>query len=185
MQVQSRTAGFSAIDMLCVVSIMGIVSAMAVFQVEAGRSSVRGDGAARNLIAQLSTARELAISERRNVEVAFPGPNLVSLVRHEVPGGTTTLKTVALESGVEFRLTDGVPDTPDAFGNAVPIDFGPAASVMFGTEGSLTDAAGNPVSGTVFMAIPNQQRSTRAVTVLGPTGRVRGYRWDGAAWRPL
>jgi Tfp pilus assembly protein FimT len=122
---RSRSAGFSAVDMLCVVSIIGIVSAMAVFQVEAARPGLRGDGAARNVIAQLTTARELAISERRNIEVTFPGPNLVSLVRHEVPAGTTTLRTVALEGGVEFRLTAGVSDTPDAFGNAAPIDLVP------------------------------------------------------------
>src|SRR6185503_488651 len=141
----TRSAGFSAVDLLCAVSIIGIVSATAVFQIEVARPGIRGNGATRNLIAQLTTARELAISERRNIEITFPAANMVSLIRHEIPGGTTTLKTVALEGGVEFRLTAGVPDTPDAFGNDAAVDFGPAAVVMFGTEGSLIDLTGNPI----------------------------------------
>jgi hypothetical protein len=34
----------------------------------------------------------------------------------------------------------------------------------------------------VFLAIPNAGFSSRAVTVLGATGRVRGYRWIGNQW---
>jgi hypothetical protein len=33
------------------------------------------------------------------------------------------------------------------------------------------------------LAIPNIGESARAVTVLGSTGRVRGYRWNGTNWK--
>ena len=33
------------------------------------------------------------------------------------------------------------------------------------------------------MAIPNVLLSLRAVTVLGSTGHVRGYRWNGLDWK--
>jgi hypothetical protein len=171
--------------MLLVITVLGIVASMAVFQIEAARPGIKGDGAMRTLMTQLTTARELAMSERRNIEIAFPGPNQVSIIRHEVPAGTTTLRTVALEGGVEFRLIPGVADTPEAFGNAAAVDFGGAGAVMFSTDGSLIDATGNPVSGTVFMAVPNSPRSLRAITLLGPTGRMRAFRWDGVAWHPL
>jgi len=35
----------------------------------------------------------------------------------------------------------------------------------------------------VFVTLPNVVLSARAVTVLGSTGRVRGYRWDGSGWK--
>ena len=57
---------------------------------------------------------------------------------------------------------------------------------MFNTEGMLVDSGGIPVNGTVFLLIPTdggfQQGSYRAVTVLGATGRVRGFRWNGGQW---
>jgi hypothetical protein len=75
-----------------------------------------------------------------------------------------------------------VPDTPDAFGNANAVAFGVANTVMFGTDGTLIDGNGNPLNGTVFLIIISQPESARAVTVLGATGRIRGYRWWGGVW---
>ena len=48
---------------------------------------------------------------------------------------------------------------------------------MFTTDGTLIDSGGTPINGTVFLSIQNQPESARAVTVLGSTGRVRGYKW--------
>jgi hypothetical protein len=82
-------------------------------------------------------------------------------------------------------LTAGLPDTPDAFGNTGPIAFGTATVIKFAPDGTLVDQSGQGLNGSVFMAIPNIQGtnlSARAITVLGSTGRVRGYRWDGSKW---
>jgi hypothetical protein len=38
------------------------------------------------------------------------------------------------------------------------------------------------LNGTIVLASPNILNSTRAVTVFGSTGRVRGYRWNSKAW---
>jgi hypothetical protein len=53
---------------------------------------------------------------------------------------------------------------------------------MFGPDGSFVDPTGVPVNGTVFLGVPGQVETARAVTVFGSTGRVRGYRWIGSAW---
>ena len=99
---------------------------------------------------------------------------------------TTVLAAIPMEGGAQFGLTSGVPDTPDGFGllgNGVSAYFGTATtSIFFTSDGSLISGAGLPVNGTVFLTIPNQPRGTRAVTVLGATGRIRGYKWDGAQW---
>jgi hypothetical protein len=81
-----------------------------------------------------------------------------------------------------YRLTAGVSDTPDAFGATAAVAFGGPTTVYFQPDGSLTDAQTLPISGTVFLGDPTRPLSARAVTVLGPTGRVEAYRWDSRAW---
>ena len=177
-QPMRRQAGFSLLEMMATLSIMAIVGSMATASLVTARRAYQGDGAMRLVMSQLNTAREMAITQRHNMEVQFVGGNWVRIVRHEnAVGVTTLLSNVALESGAQFALTAGVPDTPDGFGATSPIEFGTAATVMFTTDGTLIDSGGSPINGTVFLSIQNQQESARAVTVLGSTGRVRGYKW--------
>lgn len=167
---------------MLVVGIMGVLSGMAVLQIGNSRPAMRGDGAMRVIMAQLNTAREQSITQRRNILVNFTENNEVQLVRQEVPAGETVLMTIPLEGGVRFALVADLPDTPEAFGNDEPIDFGAADDTLFTTDGTLINQVGQPVNGTVFLAVPGQALSARAVTVLGATGRVRAYKWDGARW---
>jgi prepilin-type N-terminal cleavage/methylation domain-containing protein len=175
--------GFSLVDMLAVMAVMGIVGSMATMQVGNVRRSMQGDGAMRIVMSQLNSARELAITQRRNMEVRFVGANWLEIVRNDVPSGTTVLTKVALEGNARYALVDGVTDdTPDAFGNGTAISFGTATKIMFAPDGTLIDNAGSPLNGTVFLSVLNVPTSFRAVTVLGATGRVRSYRWNGAVW---
>lgn len=164
------------------IGLIGVVSAIAVVQVGSAHLAIRGDGGMRIVMAQMNTARETSISERRNVQVVFPGQNTVQLVRQDIPTGTTLVGSAIFEGGVQLDLEPGLPDTPDGFGHAQAVDFGAATRVMFSSDGTLVDQAGNPVNGTIFVAVPGQPRSQRAITILGSIGRVRGYRWDGQEW---
>ena len=76
----------------------------------------------------------------------------------------------------------GVPDSPDTFGNSSPVDFGGEDPLMFLSDGSLIDDQGNPIHGSLFLGIQDHPETARAVTILGATGRVRGYRWTGQEW---
>jgi Tfp pilus assembly protein FimT len=155
---------------------------MATAQMAGARRAMQGDGAMRLLMGQLALAREMAVTQRRNMEIRFVSTNWVQIVRHEVPAGTTTLASSVFEGNVQFSLLPGVADTPDGFGTANGIAFGVATTLTFNTDGTLVDNAGNPINGTVFLAIANIKQSQRAVTVMGSTGRVRGYKWTGAGW---
>ena len=180
----ASVSGFTLIEMMLVVCIIGIMSAMAMFQVGSVRPGMLGDGAMRSVMGELNTAREMAIAQRRWMQVNFVGVNRIQIVRIELAAGqTTTLRDVMFESGVRYELISAIADTPDAFGKASATSFGSATAVRFNSEGSLVDTSGAPVNGTVFLAIPNQDLSYRAVTVQGSTGRVRGYKWVGAGWR--
>jgi prepilin-type N-terminal cleavage/methylation domain-containing protein len=179
----SSSAGFTLIEMMLVVCVMGIIAAMATFQIGSIRPGLQGDGAMRAVMAELNGAREMAIAQRRYMEISFVGTNRIQVIRRDLPNGTTTLRDVAFEAGVQYGLIAGIGDTPDGFGNGSATSFGAAPAIMFSTDGALIDTAGAPVNGTVFLAIPNESLSFRAVTVQGSTGRVRGYRWTGSQWR--
>ena len=181
-------AGFTLLEAMVTLTISAVVGSMATAQMSDVRRSMESDGAMRLVMTELNTARDMAMTQRHNMEIQFiagagNSGNWVRTVRHEAPGVTTTvLRSVALESHATFSLAPGVADTPDAFGATAPVAFGIAQTIMFSTDGMLIDGSGNPLNGTVFLAIANQQASARAVTVLGATGRVRGYKWFRGAW---
>ncbi len=177
-----RDAGFSLVETLVVLTIGVVLAAIATMQIGAVRPSMQGDSAMRVVMSQLNQAREMAIAQRRNMELQFIVPNGIRIVRHDVPNGTTVVSAAVLEDGAEFQLLAGAPDTPDGFGNATAIDFGAANAVMFTSDGTLIDDVGNPVDGTVFLMLPSGGLSARAVSILGATGRVKGYRWNGSTW---
>ena len=178
--------GFTLLEMMVVVSIMAIVGSMATASLVSTRKGLQGDGAMRLVMTQFNIARETAITQRRNIELQFVGGNWIRTIRHEAPGITTTLLTsVALESNATFSQVTGagVGDTLDGFGTGTGqgVVFGLATSIQFTTDGTLIDGNGNPLNGTIFLSIANQPESARAVTVLGSTGRVRGYKWTPAS----
>jgi prepilin-type N-terminal cleavage/methylation domain-containing protein len=179
---EQSDVGFSLLELMLTIGIIGVVSAIAVVQIGTAQQSIKGDGGMRIVLAQMNIARELALAQRRTMQVRFVGANTVQIVRNNVPNGTTVLRSVVLEGGVEFALVDGLPDTPDAFGKAAALDFGGAATTTFNSDGTFVDATGKPINGTVFLAIRGHARSARAVTVLGSIGRIRAYRWNGAQW---
>lgn len=175
-------AGFSLLEMLLVVVILLIVMGMALFATRAIQANLRANAGLNQVVGLLRTARETSISERRNVRVEFLGTNRIRLTRQELPVGTTVTRDVNLENNMQFMLTPGVPDTPDLFGNAAAVSFGGTPVMMFMSDGTFVDANGNPLNGTLFLGVPNQPETARAVTIVGATGRIRGYRWTGGGW---
>ena len=175
-------AGYSAIELMVTLAITGIVAAIAMFNIGSAVPGLKSDGAMRLVMTQLNAARETAITQRRNFQVSFINTNRIQLIRQNLPGGTTLLSTVYLEGGLTYRVESSVPDTPEGFGKSSAVSFGTATSIMFSPDGTLVNQSGVPVNGTIFLSLASEPRSVRAVTVLGSTGRVRGYRWSGVSW---
>jgi Tfp pilus assembly protein FimT len=177
-------AGYSAVEMMMTLALISLLGGMAVVQISQSVAPMKADGGMRVVLSQLNTARQLAISQRKYMRVTFVGNNQIGILREDAPAATTTvISTVLFEGGVQMVLVTGVPDTPDLFGKATAVDFGTATEVKFGPDGTLVNQSGATLNGTVFVASPGVVRSARAVTVLGSTGRVRGYKWDGLAWK--
>ena len=181
--------GMSLIEMLVVIIILATVTSMATAELTSVRRSMQGDGAMRLVMSQLTLAREMAVTQRRTMEVTFVGGvggNWIQIWRYELSGAKTRLSNMAFEGNVTYKLIPTVTtDTPDLFGNSSALAFGTATNppYKFSTDGMLIDQSGNPLNGTVFLAVPNIWQSQRAVTIMGMTGRVRGYKWLGGSWK--
>jgi len=170
------------IELLVVVGIIGMAFATVMIMPTALRGA-RTDSGLSRVGATLRTAREQAISQRRNVRVSFTNNNQITVTRVNVPATTTTvLSTVWLEDGITFQRFVGVPDTPDGFGNGTAVSFGSATTVQFTSEGSFVDQNGDPVNGTVQIGRYDDPTSARAVTLFGPTALIRQWRWNGSRW---
>ena len=181
-------SGFSLLEVLVVVGILGTLAGMAMMVSPAFSQHARAEAGISQVLDVMRSAREVAVSQRRNVEVVFIGLNAIRTRRIDIDAngnqtGTTTLRTVELENRVEFRLEPGVPDTPDGFGNATALDFDTVGPWMFTSEGTFVNNTGDPINGTVFMSISSQANSARAISVLGTTALIRPWRWNGREWQ--
>jgi prepilin-type N-terminal cleavage/methylation domain-containing protein len=178
-----RQDGFTLVEMLMAVALVGIMSAMAVAVTPNLIAGTRADSAAVSTLSVLDVARERAITERRNFEVRFITPNRIQLIRSEIPGpGTTVVTDVRFENDLQFLRFAGMPDTPDAFGGTGAINFGVTPAVFFTSEGTLVDSSGDPVNGTLFVGQTNDKTTARALTIFGVTGLIRTWKWSGTRW---
>lgn len=179
---RGEETGFSLIEAIIVVMIMLTVLGFALLNVQGVLPGMAANTAMNQIVAQLRSGRELAIAQRRNIELKFLGTNQIQLLRYDVPNGTTVLSTITLEGKNQFQLFGSIPDTPDSFGNASAVSFSGPAAWIFLSNGTLVDSATNPVNGSIFVGQTNLSGTARAVTILGATGRIRNYTWTRNTW---
>jgi len=182
-----ESAGFSLMELLVVLGVASVVMATAVLMMPSAIRDARSDGGMALVVAELRRAKDLAVTERRDMEVRFVLPDEIQIWRQEVPvqaNNQTRISTTRLENHIEFLVMPGLPDTPDGFGNGSAIEFDNAAVLYFRSEAMFTDGNANldPLNGTIFLGVRNQPLTARAVTIFGPTALIRGYRWTGAQW---
>jgi prepilin-type N-terminal cleavage/methylation domain-containing protein len=180
---RSLEVGFTLPELLMAlaigVTIMGFASAGILGLIK----TTRAGGGLAEALAAFQSAREISISERRNMRMIFTSPNVIQIYRVEVPSGSTTLlRTIQLEGRVEFRTFPGIPDTPVAFGNSSAVSFGSTTPVGFTSDGSMIDANGDVLNGSLFLGVYGDPLSARAITVFGPTGALTQWVWDGRQW---
>lgn len=180
---QAAAAGFTLTEMIVVVALIGIGFAVAIPVTMDMVTRAKNDSSVVVAHTFLDGARDRAVAERRNFELTFVMPNRLQLERIEVPSGVKTIVAeMQLEGGQEFVKFPAVGDTPDAFGAPTAIHFTGTMPVMFTSDGSLIDSAGDVVNGSVFMGVPDHPETARAVTIFGVTGMLRTWKWRGAEW---
>jgi prepilin-type N-terminal cleavage/methylation domain-containing protein len=192
--------GFSMVELSVVIGIILIIFGTAIAAFQPAIQAAKYDAGMRQVLDQLRQAREYSLANRRYVQVTFPtiatanGPQyqVVTTELNTLTAGggavNPVLSTTPIQFPEQFYVYPGYVDTPDGYGNSGAIVFGgtiggPAAGMIFQSDGELVSAATlQPINGTVFLGVPGNPLSVRAITVLGSTGRVRGWKGADSRW---
>jgi len=188
--VSRKSRGFTLIEMMIALSIFLIMSAIFLMNIQPALKQSRVSSAYNTTLGAMRQARDLSVAQRQIYFVTFntaASPHNVTITQ----GSTgTVVATYPMPSDVGFNVVSGVPTspttpptTPDGFGTAsrsVDFDQGVAGGarnvVYFYPDGSAADAVGNVNNGVLYIARPADLNSSRAITLWGATGRLRGWR---------
>jgi|SRR5271165_3905159 len=188
--------GFSLLEMLTVIAISLIMASFAVMTFVPSSNGQHVTNAYNDVLATMRRARDQAAADMRTYVVTFTTPGTVTVQQSistsgtcQIPPTGNVLVTTVLPSDVTFHVEPGVPVsntvlpyTPDQFGTAAyAVDFDEpntpgTTTICFNPDGSATDAQGNTNNGVVYLGRPGDLYSSRAITLWGTTGRIRGWR---------
>ena len=197
-----RGNGFSLLELVITLSIALIMCAITFVALKPMLTQDHVDSAYDTTLMALRNTRNLAITQSHEYFVNFnPGgfPAGTIQIQYQPPtvGGIAQplqqVITYSIPSDVSFAVQTGFPaSAPDGFGTGItPIDFGQGLGggslnfVVFMPDGSSRDSLGNYNSGVIYLTRPGDALfSSRAVSVWGATGRIRGWRLTqvGAVW---
>jgi Tfp pilus assembly protein FimT len=196
--------GFSLLEMMIVICVLMIVGGIGFMALQPALKDAKVNQAFENAMMPLRVARQRAIAERKQYIVCYGiaapagaltplgAPTAQSIQTFRWDAGTalsaaTQITAITLPKDIQFQTIAGLPNgaatVPDGFGNAtVALDFdqnvagGIKNQVMFMPDGSAHDVNGNLNSGILYVARNGDLYSSRAVTLYGATGRIRGWR---------
>lgn len=193
--------GFTLLESVVVIGIMMVLMGMAIIKSFGTMESYQANSGMNVVVSQLRVARQLAIAQRRVVQVWIDNiPESTDNryhVKYQIQSAGAQTKevngpivSVPLPGTTQFVLESGIPDTPMGFGNKAAVYIGnpPVAGgppiMQFNPQGTFTDNNLSLLYGTIFIGIPGQPNTARAVTIMGGTGRVRAYNWaGGVGWQ--
>jgi prepilin-type N-terminal cleavage/methylation domain-containing protein len=185
-----KMRGFSLIEMMIVLTVILIACAIGFMTLQPAIKQSRVTNGYNFALGALRQAREDAVADRRVYMVTFSNavnPNTITITQSD----TGVVKTTyTLPTDVVFGVQAGfptspttAPTTPDGFGagaTAIDLDQGVAGGVKtaiyFYPDGSAQDANNNINNGVLYLCRAGDLYSSRALTIWGATGRLRGWR---------
>jgi len=205
----NRQRGFSLLEMLAVVAIGFILAGMTFVAMLPILNRSHVDNAYETTMAVLRDTRHLAITQSHQYYVnfnptGFPAGTMQVTYQPAAVGGVLPpvqqVNTYTLPTDISFAVVAGFPTTaPDGFGTGVTaIDFEstltpgvplPCQCVVFMPDGSaqtgVVGSSGAYVNGVLYMTqLGGNIYTSRALTVWGATGRIRGWRLTQVAGVP-
>ena len=193
-----RMRGFSLLELMVVVTIILMVSGVAIMGLQPAMQAGRVTNAYNITLAAIRQTRDFAVGQRQQYSVTFSNATTPNTITITQTGNGTVVTTYQLPTDVAYTVVAGIPTAanavPDGFGagaTAIGFDQGVAGGVQnviyFMPDGTAQDINGNLNNGVIYIARAGQLYSSHAITVWGATGRMRGwqlYNKTGTAyWR--
>jgi prepilin-type N-terminal cleavage/methylation domain-containing protein len=183
----SGKRGFTLLEMMIVVGIGLIMAGVTLVAMMPMLKQNHVDAAYDTTLSVLRNYRNQSITKSKRYILIFTPPATITVqywgVAVPVSPAPVTVATYTLPTDIQFAVQAGFPNPgPDGFGTgATPVTFNACVLVgqsclIFYPDGSAQDDLGNFDNGVVYLTRPGDLYSSRAVSVFGTTGRVRGWR---------
>ena len=199
--IKGRTGGYSLVETVIAMVILLILTAVSLPYIVNYKRLYKTEDQAIKVMDLMREAGQLALTKRRTIRVDIDLSNPANpVIRMADNSGATDIlaKTIPLEPSSQVRM-DIAPTgvaVPAPPGYAIPTLAAGVWSLQFRTNGSVTNAAGIPISGTLILwppstvpynasnLTPRSPSEVRAITVFGGSGAVRYWKYNGATFVP-
>jgi prepilin-type N-terminal cleavage/methylation domain-containing protein len=180
----TRAHGFTLVETLFVVSVIAVIMASSIIIILPGLRNSKAETALQTTLGQMRHVHEMAIDYRRHYRLSFITPRTIQVDLLNNDGTFTFVSSIALPQETQFIAVSGIPvgagATPDGLGSGNAIDFdvdfgGGGTQIFFQPDGSALDSANRLNNGVVYIARPGDLFSSRAVSMWGAAGRLKGW----------
>ena len=192
-------AGFSLVEMLVVILLIGVVASLALPRGIKKTPRQQVDGATRQLVRDLELARMRAIASKRRLRVTFDAPGRFYTAFLDLTAARAGQFSESSEEARASRLLfrgshDGVPvirlpkDVEFGFGAAGLSPLGKSVTgpieleenrIEFDSRGMVVPLGGG---GTLYLTHADDRTAVTAVTISG-TGGFRAWRYRNGEWQ--
>jgi Tfp pilus assembly protein FimT len=182
-----RVRGFSTMELMLVICIMGMMSAIAFSRIDLAK--FEANSAVQVLSTTMVAAQREAITKQHDIIMTFDaGERTVRMIWDRNSNGAINggerIRVLPLDGRISFGLGGA---TARAFGSN-PINFdrniNGDPALIFHRNGSASGIGGFYLTSNRAMAAPTKYSSdTRAVEIIRATGRTEWHRYTGTDWK--